>query len=229
MRNTIAIEGRAVPLTVRISRRARRVSVRLNPVDAGVELVLPPRASLATGLRFAESQSSWIARRLAKIPPRLPFADGADVPILGVMHRICHVPGSRTTVRLEDGVILVGGRAEHLARRVRDWLRKEAQARLLVRAEAAAALVGRNVRRVRVREMKSRWGSCSANGALAFSWRLILAPEHVLDYVVAHEVAHLQEMNHGARFWAVVERLNPGLSGARAWLAANGNALHRYG
>jgi predicted metal-dependent hydrolase len=228
----LALAERDVPLRVRQSDRARRITLRIDAAAESLELVLPKRVSLAAGLRFLESRRDWVAANLAEMPERVVFADGAIVPVLGIPHRIRHLgersPGGRT-VSIEDGEIRVVGAAPHVARRLRDHLIALARHELGRRARALAARIDRRVTRITVRDTKSRWGSCSASGALAFSWRLILAPEAVLDYVVAHEVAHLVEMNHGPRFWRLVETLAPDSAGQRHWLSHNRARLLRYG
>jgi predicted metal-dependent hydrolase len=186
--------------------------------------------SLGVALRFAETQAGWIAARLKRMPARRPFVDGAEVPLFGVPHRIRHWPQARGTVWLEAGEIHVAGHAEHLSRRLRDWLIAEIRQRLIPLAHAKAARIERIVKRVSVRDSHTRWGSCGPDGGLAFSWRLVLAPPEVLDYLVAHEVAHLVHKNHGPRFWALTERLCEGpMAGPRAWLRANGETLLQYG
>ena len=182
----LTVAGLPLPLELRESARARRMTLR---VDAGRGLV----------------------------------------QVLGVDHEIRHIPDLVGGTRRDDGVIRVGGRAEHVPRRVLDYLTGEARRELAVRARAKAALLGARVAAVTVRDTRSRWGSCSATGRLSFSWRLILTPDAVLDYVVAHEVAHLKEMNHSARFWAVCARLTAEVEAPRAWLKANGARLLRYG
>jgi len=228
----LALAEREVPLRVRESARARRITVRIDAGADSVELVLPRRVSLAAGLRFLDARRDWLAAHLAEMPEHVAFADGAIVPVLGTPHRIRHlgerVTGART-VTIADGEIRVVGAAPHVARRVRDHLIALARQELGQRARALAGRIDRRVARITVRDTRSRWGSCSASGALAFSWRLILAPEAVLDYVVAHEVAHLAEMNHGPRFWRVVEMLSPGSARQRGWLSRNRARLLRYG
>jgi predicted metal-dependent hydrolase len=123
----------------------------------------------------------------------------------------------------------VAGQREHVARRVRDWLRAQARMELSTRSRTCAARIGRVIARVRIGDPKSRWGSCSAKGGLAYSWRLLLAPPEVVDYVVAHEVAHLVEHNHGRRFWALVDSLTQATQPAKLWLRRHGNTLLRYG
>ena len=219
-----------LPIEVRISPRARRISLHIDAAEGVVELILPRRARLEAGYAFAESKRRWIEARLAAMPPRTPFEPGAEVPVLGVVHRIRHLgEGARGTVSIAGDEILVAGGAEHTPRRVRDYLIAMAKRELAARARALAATLNRKIARVTVRDTSSRWGSCSVHGNLSFSWRLIFAPEAVLHYVVAHEVAHLVEMNHGPRFWRLVERLAPGSAEHRSWLAHNRARLLRYG
>jgi predicted metal-dependent hydrolase len=160
----------------------------------------------------------------------VPFAEGAIVPVLGVPHRICGSPDpSAPPVVVGDGEIRVRGDPRHIPRRVRDHLVLLAHNELARRARPLAARIGRKIGRVSVRDTKSRWGSCAASGNLSFSWRLIFAPERVIDYVVAHEVAHLAEMNHGPRFWRLVESLAPGNAQSRTWLDRHRARLLAYG
>lgn len=225
----LTVGERAIPLMMRKSRRARSLSLRIDPVLDAVELVLPWGVSVREGLRFAATKSGWLRANLEDRPPRVPFAPGARIPYLGVDHEIVHDPAARAGVRIEAGRIHVSGGIEFLARRLRDWLRCQAQRRLAARVTVAAARVERRVKHVRLRDPKSRWGSCAADGGLSFSWRLVLAPAAVLDYVVAHEVAHLVHANHGTRFWRLVTELAGDAEAPRAWLRAHGARLLRYG
>jgi predicted metal-dependent hydrolase len=225
----VEIEGRSVPVTVRRSVQARRMSLRVDAMADAVILVMPDGVALSHGLRFVQSRGAWIAGRLAALPPRVPFADGAVVPVLGVEHVVRHRPDARRGVWTEDGALQVSGGVEFIARRVCDWLKSEAQRQIAARAYPMAEGLGRKLAGIVVRDQRSRWGSCTSDGRLAFSWRLVLAPESVLTYVVAHEVAHLEEMNHSPAFWRVVHRLMPDSAAARHWLRAHGPRLHRYG
>jgi predicted metal-dependent hydrolase len=159
----------------------------------------------------------------------VPFEDGALVPLLGRPHAIRHRPGAVGGVWLEGDELHVSGDPAFLSRRVTAWLRAHAKAEIGPRAAEHAARIERRVTRISIKDPRSRWASCAPDGTLAFSWRLVLAPSWVLDYVVAHEVAHLAEMNHGPRFWAAVSRLTPHTEAAKAWLAAHGPRLLRYG
>jgi predicted metal-dependent hydrolase len=227
---TIAYGGENLPVTFLRSARARRVSVRVDPVNRRIVLTAPTRLSRATAIAFAQAQAGWIAARLKRLPPKQPFVDGASLPLAGVPHRVRHQPDARGTVWLEGGEIHVAGRAEHLPRRLRDWLTAEARRRITPLVLAKAQHVERTVKRVSLRDSRSRWGSCGPDGGLSFSWRLILAPPEVLDYLVAHEVAHLVHMNHGRQFWALARELCEGpIEAPQAWLKANGERLLQYG
>ena len=222
--------GIGVPVSIRVSPRARRVGLRIDVAGRKVELVLPRGVAASTGLRFLAAKRGWIAARLEALPQRVPFVEGAILPLLGVPHQVCReFDPAAPPVRIIDGEIWVRSDPLHLARRVRDHLVAVAEAEISPRAHRLAARIGREVARVSVRDTRSRWGSCSGQGNLSFSWRLIFAPEPVLEYVVAHEVAHLAEMNHGPRFWRLVESLTPNTAAPRAWLKRHRNQLLAYG
>ena len=217
-------------VTIRVSPRARRLSLRVDAASRGVELVLPRRFSAETAIAFVERHRGWIAARVAAMPPPLRLADGAVVPLFGMPHRIRRITEpAAAPVTIADGEIRVRGDPAHLPRRVIDHLKALARRDFGARSRALAARLGKSVARVGVRDPKSRWGSCSSKGALSFSWRLVFAPEPVVQYVVAHEVAHLVEMNHSARFWKVVASLVPDSAGPRAWLRRHRAELMSYG
>jgi hypothetical protein len=218
------------PVAIRVSARARRVSLRVLGAGRGVELVLPRGVSAEAGLKFLAGNRGWIAGRLAAQPEAVPFVEGAIVPLRGVPHRIFHeTDPAAPAVAVGDGEIRVKGDPAHLGRRVRDHLIALARSELSARSRECAERIGRKVGRVGVRDPKSRWGSCSSKGDLSYSWRLVLAPDAVIDYVVAHEVAHLVEMNHSPRFWHLVETLAPDSAGPRAWLRRHRLRLLAYG
>jgi predicted metal-dependent hydrolase len=221
-------------ITVRRHPRARRYTLRVRERDREVVLTIPPRGSLRQARDFAERNAGWIAARVKRIPQPVPFADGAEIPLRGIVHRIAHKPRTRGTVWTDvdsDGALLlcVAGGAQHIARRVRDFLKREAKRDLTEATKRHAAALEVAIERIGIRDTASRWGSCSSDGALSYSWRLIFAPAFVLDYLAAHEVAHCRELNHSARFWRVVDQLTPERRRAEAWLKAQGNSLHRYG
>lgn len=218
-----------IPVTWRRSQRARRASLRIDPRGGGVVVTLPPRAGRHVGLALLRNHADWVSARLAAMPVPIPFADGATVPLDGAPHRIRHVPGRRAATEARGGEILVGGDAAFLARRVAEFLRAQARVRFSALALAKSARCGVRPSRVGVKDTSSRWGSCSPSRALSFSWRLVMAPPDVQDYVAAHEVAHLRHMNHGPEFWALVAELTPHTERAVRWLRTEGPKLLSIG
>ncbi len=220
--------GRSVSVMVIHSARARRLALRLDPAKGPV-VTVPPRVSPSQTMDFLIRHRIWLAERLARLPGPVRLMPGQRVPLLGVSHLIVHCPDARRGVWLDCGEIRVSGVVEHVERRVRDFLMTQARQIIPLKARSLAGMAGRNVARITVKDTKSRWGSCSSQGNLAFSWRLVLAPETVLDYVVAHEVSHLFQMNHSAAFWRMVGTLCPHWQESRRWLKLNGHSLHGYG
>lgn len=228
-RELVEIGGGSVPLVVRRNVRARRLILKIDKTGAGLVLTVPAGVSLVEARRFLHRNLGWAERGLAAVPRPVPFADGATVPFRGQPCRIRHRPDLTGGVWQDGGELVVTGNIDHLPRRVADWLRTQARHDLAAAARHYAAATGKRVGRVSVRDNVSRWGSCSVSGNLSFSWRLILAPPWVLDYVAAHEVAHLSEMNHSPRFWTSLRRMCERTDDAEAWLRDHGQDLHRYG
>jgi predicted metal-dependent hydrolase len=234
--STLAVKHGSQIYSVRLRRhrRARRYTLRIHPSDREAILTMPPRGTLADAKDFAQRHGAWIAARLGRLPKAAPFQPGTVVPLRGVAHRIVHRAGVRGVVWTEiresgERIICVAGGAEHIDRRVHDFLKREARRDLAKAAQHYAEVLSVKVKRISIRDQSSRWGSCTSAGSLSFSWRLILAPAYVLDYLAAHEVAHLVEMNHSARFWRVVGRVCGSVERAKVWLDTHGNDLHRYG
>lgn len=213
----------------RVNPRARRVSLRVDAAQKSVVLVRPRRVANSFVAQFVSEKRAWIARQVAGFPTALPFGDGALISVLGDDLTVQLATDARRGVWREGSTLFVSGRAEHLKRRVRDWLKDEARRRLGAMAHEFAAQLARPVKRIIIRDPRSRWGSCSRDGTLSLSWRLVLAPEHVARYVVAHEAAHLKHMNHSAAFWRTVDGLVDDATTARAWLRRHGATLHCFG
>ena len=223
------MDGVDVAVSVKLNPRARRIVLRVNPATGEVVVTAPARGGPAPALAFARRETLWISRQLQRMPEKVPLLPGAEVPYLGFSHPICHSAArGPAPVWIEDGALMVSGRIEHAPRRLLDFFKREARRLLATRAVEYAARLGTRPQRISVRDTKSRWGSCSQQGALSFCWRLIFAPDYVRDYVVAHEVAHLKEMNHSPRFWAQVKILSPDSARARQWLRDHGRDLLRY-
>ena len=224
---TLELDGQSVEIAVRISKRAS--SFRLSLPASGPVLSVPERARWSDAEAFLHRHRHWLAARLPRTTPTKRLEAGAVLPLRGVLHRIepSGAIRGRVSVVLTDEipVLRAPGTEEHLPRRLYDWLKAEALTDLNTQSAFHAARLGVKVKQVRLRSQSSRWGSCSSTGAINYNWRLILAPPHVLDYVAAHEVAHLVEMNHSPAFWATVERTLPDMARGRAWLKAHGRDL----
>ncbi len=235
-------ENISVPIETRIHPRARRMTLRIDQARGRVVLTLPKGCRRNEAIAFVRRHQDWLRESLAALPAAVPFEDGALIPLEGRMHRLVF-GARRRRGGTSAGVVWIeasrGGRGrprlcvagapEHGSRRLRDWLVDRARKRLSARVRVHAQRLRLSPRRISVRDQTTRWGSCSTSGTLSFSWRLILAPPFVLDYVAAHEVAHLAEMNHGPRFWRLVRKTMPQMDRARMWLREHGIELHRYG
>ncbi len=215
-----------VDITLRRSARSRRFSLRVSRLDGRVTLSVPPRAREADAMAFARDQESWIRATLAGMPLAGGVGIGSVIPIEGRVVTVMAAAGRG--VRRVDDSLLVAGDPTQAGVRVAAYLKALARDRLIAASDHYAGILGRPFTRVTLRDTRSRWGSCAHDGALMYSWRLIMAPPSVLNYVAAHEVAHLAEMNHSAAFWAVVTKLYPDWRAERAWLQAQGQALHGY-
>lgn len=225
----LPVQGALARVEFRRSQRARKISLRIDATQGGVVITLPPRASRRAGLSLLQTHEAWVAEKLAELPGAVPFIAGAVVPVNGMPHTIRAVTNSHGGAWIEGNEILVSGAPQFLARRVTDHLRRLARQKLTALTAEKARQSGLSPKCVRVKDTKTRWGSCAPDGTLAFCWRLILAPEFVQDYVVGHEVAHLRHMNHGRNFWALTETLTPHRITATSWLSTHGQSLLRIG
>ncbi|MGD0564590.1 MAG: SprT family zinc-dependent metalloprotease [Roseiarcus sp.] len=212
---------------------SQRFTLRVRAATRDVLLTMPARSSLKSAREFAERHAAWIGARLARLPQPVAFAPSAVTPLRGLNHTIVHRPGERGVVWTETGalgsLICVSGEKPHIARRVADFLKREARRDIEAAVARHAKRLGVAPRRIALRDTASRWGSCSSTGGLNFSWRLILAPPEILDYLAAHEVAHIVHMNHSPMFWKLTRRLFPETERAEAWLKIHGADLHRFG
>lgn len=226
MAETLRIGDPAIEIRLRRHAQARRFVLRVSRDGQGAALTLPRGVPAASAIAFLEANEDWLRTRLMASGARVAVADGAILPFRGGALRVRRVEGRG--LDFADGVLSVPGAPETVPAKVRGWLREVARQDLLARSDFHAAQLGRRFSGITLRDPRSRWGSCSADGGLMYSWRLVMAPPEVLDYVAAHEVAHLAEMNHSPRFWALVERLLPGHATPRDWLRRSGATLHLF-
>ena len=215
-----------IPLILRPSARARRITLRVSQVDGRVTVTLPRGIPEREALAFAAQKERWIRKHLAGRASQVDMMPGARLPLAG--QEVTLAQGDGRSVRLEGAMLLVPGPQDAMGRRVAGYLKARARDVLAGASDHYAARLGRAYTGLSLRDTRSRWGSCSSSGRLMYSWRLILAPPPVLNYVAAHEVAHLAEMNHGPRFWAEVERIHGAYADPRQWLRRHGAGLHRY-
>lgn len=214
-----------VPVILRRSARARRLSLRISGSDGRVTLTLPLRARLGDGLAFLREREGWLRGHLARAPTLIQPAFGTTIPFEG--HLLLLSPGEGRRVVLDGNRLLLPSDPDRLAARLGAFLRATARDRITAACDRHARALGQPFRKITLRDPRSRWGSCTSGGDLMMSWRLVLAPPRVLDYVAAHEVAHLARMDHSPQFWAVVATLCPGFEEPRDWLRREGAGLHR--
>jgi predicted metal-dependent hydrolase len=234
-RPTAKFEDMNAKLEVRRHPGARRLTLRVSRTSRAVVVTIPVQCDLDEAGSFLNRHIDWVQERLDSLPDPVPFAHNAVMPLRGIPHRIMFT--GETSTRIVSCAptnghwpeIHVPGTKVGAPRRLRDWLFLQARCDLDARVAFHAKRLGLTSKRIAVRDQTSRWGSCSTTGVLSFSWRLVLAPQFVLDYVAAHEVAHLAEMNHGPRFWKLVEKTVPDFESAKTWLQVYGPDLHRYG
>ncbi len=212
----------------------RSRSYRLSILASGEPvLTVPPKGRIKDATAFLDKQKHWLNVRLARRPKAIKFCEGAQIPLRGIEHQLVGTEKLRGQVVVsEDNAVLqllVPGGEAHMARRLKDWLKRQALIDLKRASTVHANRLGVKANTISIRSQSTRWGSCSSAGKLSYNWRLILAPPHVLDYVAAHEVAHLCEMNHSPAFWAKVEQTLPDMERGRTWLKNHGTHLMGYG
>ncbi len=219
-------------VTVKRSKKARRVALRLDPVERVINLVIPQRMPLKTAYKFARQHEDWVRKTLDKLPEKVAFTHGTVLPVFGDQVRLdieINPARKRTTLKQYDDVLNIKTYQTDPTTRITSHLKKIARAGLSDIASEKADMIGTVIKTVSIRDTKSRWGSCSQDGKMTFSWRLMFAPYGAIDYVVAHEVAHLIHMDHSFRFWGLCEELSFDYKNGRRWMKENGNSLMSYG
>lgn len=206
-------------------KKAKRIKLRYDAINDRAILTLPRFTSKRSALKFATSHIEWLKEQRAKIPKPIYLIDGSHISILGERKGIVHDPSLPARIDITADQIIVGGTKEGLSVRLENYLKKEALKTIEPLANEMAKTINKKFKRIQIRDTKSRWGSCSSSDNLSFSWRLIMTPPQVLEYVVAHEIAHLEEMNHSPQFWNIVDQLVPNAKTSRKWLKNDGQAL----
>jgi predicted metal-dependent hydrolase len=220
----------ALPLTIKENIRATRITLRIEPGGRALNLTVPVGLRKGEIENFLDRHQDWLSDRLAKFSQENQVRIGGVICLRGVAHRVVHtgnLRGLTEALQTEQGPILrISGLEDHIGRRLAAFLKKEARGDLEQLVARHAATIRKPVVSIALKDTRSRWGSCSWDGRLSFSWRIVMAPAVVIDYLAAHEVAHLQEMNHGPAFWALCQQLCPQTEEARKWLKQHGSQLH---
>lgn len=227
----VDVGDRTLPITIKENQRATRITLRIEPGGKALKMTIPYGLHHREVDDFLERHNGWLRTRLSKFSAETKVKNGGTITIRGTCHRIEHTDTLRGITRIEenaqgDPVLKVSGPPEHIGRRIATFLKKEARADLERLVALHATKVGKPVRSIAMKDTRSRWGSCSHEGNLSFSWRIVMAPESVINYLAAHEVAHLREMNHGPKFWALCEQLCPDMEASKNWLKRHGSQLH---
>ncbi len=219
-------------VNIKRSKKAKNIALRLDPVERVINLVVPQRTSLKTAYKFARKHEDWVLKTLDKLPEKIAFTHGTVIPVFGDQVRLdieIDPTRKRTTVKQYDNVLSIKTYQTDPTSRITSHLKKIAKTGLADIASEKADMIGKKIKTVRIKDTKSRWGSCSKDGNMSFSWRLIFAPYEAIDYVVAHEVAHLIHMNHSRNFWKLCKELSLNYQSGKHWIKANGNSLMCYG
>lgn len=216
-----------LPIKVKKHRTSRRLIVRYQPLQKSLSLTLPQATSLKQGLHFINEKREWILHQVMQYSNATSFSDGMIIPILGRNIKLEHVGGRGLISELDD-VLQIHGNVEFLVRRVKNWLIQKLKSEIIALTQKFSAQIDVKIGTITLRDTSSRWGSCSHDGNLSFSWRLIFAPYEVMAYVVAHEVAHIREHNHSPDFWKLVGHLHPEFEASQNWLKNNGKSLYIY-
>lgn len=221
MSNNTCQEEKIIIRKNRLSRYLRLSVNQRGQIVLSVPIFCPQRRALS----FLEENRAWIQERQNDLRPTLKFQNGQTVSVLGQQVMITHQPTGHSGVYIENNRLLVSGEADFIHRRVTDFIKRETLRYIHEKARESADRLGVSFHKIHLKDTTSRWGSCSGQGNLNFCWRLGMAPLFVLDYIIAHEVAHLKEMNHSDRFWRVVARLTDRRSDAEIWLRRHGQEL----
>lgn len=221
-----------IPLRVRFHGRAKNITLKVDAVRRVATVTLPRYCTRSDAYAFAMQNRRWIFEQLDANEPARPFCDGGMFPFRGVQHEIRSSGDARARTKRVDAprpTVIVGGEPGHVNRRLTDWLKRQAAQELAANVDRFSAALDKRRGRIRIRDMSTRWGSCASDGSMAFCWRLIMAPPYVLEYVAAHECAHLIHMDHSSAFWRTVDLLEVDRARAKSWLDQHGRTLFVYG
>lgn len=227
---SIEIDGRILPVRVNENDRAKRITLRIMPDGDGLKVTTPGHVGDDEIEAFVQRNRNWAEARISRMPDQVQLVEGAMVPFRGIDHQIILSGKLRGIVseEVQDGepILLVPGEANTTSRKLVSFFKTQARKELNHVVSIHSEKIGIRPKQIRITDTTSRWGSCSTTRTLSFSWRIIMAPPEVLNYLAAHEVAHLKEMNHSNRFWTLTRELCPDTDAQKSWLRTNGSRLH---
>ena len=226
----LEVDGKCLPVKVVENDRAKRLTLRITPGGQELRVSTPGHVGDEEIESFVRRNRNWVGAKLSRIPERKVLGIGTTILYQGVEHLIVPSGKLRGVVEVQPGdegpQIMVPGDEASIPRRLANWLKQRARQELNAAVDRHVSKIDIRPRQIRITDTTSRWGSCSSTRTLSFSWRIIMAPPEVLDYLAAHEVAHLVEMNHSDRFWALTRKLCPETDMHKSWLRTNGAKLH---
>ncbi len=229
---TYQLGDRHLGVTFRRNPRAKRTTLRVDAIKERLLVTLPQRTPEDNAWDLIKQAEPWIIKQLEKGIKPTPFAPDMDIPVFGEPHRIRFQPFDSISIEHDQhskAIVIKGYTSQVIPTLMMDWLWQQIQEYTEEKVDFLAQQIGKTVNVVNIKDLNSRWGSCSSRNNISLSWRLVFAPHNVIDYVCAHEVAHLKEMNHSPRFWSIVEQFCPEHQELRAWLRKNSALLHSYG
>ena len=216
------------PLKVNKSARAKKLTLRIDSKERIVVLTLPRYCSQKKAFEFIKNHEEWVKTTLQKLPERRLFFNGEKISLFGKSLEIKHAPERRLGVKIEGENLLVSGEEEFMHRRIKDFIKKKAKDEFYKRSKKYAKKLGEEINDITIKDTKSRWGSCSSLNNLNYNWRISLAPDFVINYLMVHEVAHLKHQNHSGSFWQCVAKLCPDYEQGERWLKEHGKELYGY-
>ena len=225
----VLLKDKLVKLRIKINPRAQRIILKPNHLNNSIELVMPKFTKISDGLEFLNANKNWLINQFNNAPTPIPFKEGSIILFLGNNYEIKYTPELFSRVWTTKNTIHVSGKIDQISSLIKSWLKNNAQCTIDKKAKNISYKLNKKIKKISLRDTKTRWGSCGQNGKLSFSWRLIFAPPPILDYVVVHEVCHLAEMNHGKNFWELVDTFHPNKKFAQNWLKKNGDRLLLFG
>ena len=225
----IKLQNRSYQINIKKDKRAKRIILKVSNIDGNISITLPKYESEKKGLKFLLKNQEWVLKQLNSFPKKVPFKNLSEIPYMGKMHKIIHLSKSGNLIYIYKNQIIFFGKKENLSKNIKSWLYGKAKNEIIKLANSNVSYLGKKYNKIYIKDLKSSWGICGPSGNISFSWRLILAPKHVMEYIVVHELCHLVEFNHGKEFWQLVTAIFPQRDLSQNWLKINGVKLHMIG